>query len=164
MDTRITDGLVILGKITAILLIIGGVLFGLTLIAYGMMSSNFKGGKTLANVSQVNCTQKLDLMMKPHVSCDLDLAYKVGNTPMKSTFKDIPKDAISTDYPLAIQYEEADPSKISLIVMDKKNSMGNIVMGILILLVSLYLGMWLYNTDSLTSLLGIGQLGRFIVA
>ena len=37
------------------------------------------------------------------------------------------------------------------------------IMGILIIILVIYLGNWLYNNDSLSSILGIGQLGSFIV-
>jgi hypothetical protein len=161
----IVNGLVILGKITAIFFIIGGIIAGLGLIMYSFVSKQFNGEKTMAIVDKDNikCSQQVNFRMKPEILCDVPLKYNVDGKEMTTTLNSIPNDMINPNYPIKIEYNRKKPDNVSLIMFDKKNSSSNMIMGILIIILVIYLGNWLYNNDSLSSILGIGQLGSFIV-
>ena len=163
MDNTITNGLVILGKIFAILFIIGGILYGLYLVSYGFMAANFDGEKTTGVIGAMSCAQELDMMMKPQVTCDIPIAYLVDKKPMTTVLNDVPLNAINPNYPINLQYEKKDPSKVSLVIFDKKKATASIITGVIVAIVAIYIGMWIYRTDALSSILGIGQLGRFII-
>jgi hypothetical protein len=165
MDNTITDGVIMLGKIVAILIIFAGVMFGISLVSYGIMSMKFDGKTTTATIDSKNvaCVQKLDLMMQPRIDCDVPITYNVDGKPMTLTLNNLPKNALSAEYPVAVSYENADPSKVSLLVFDKSSAPMNIVLGIFMIIISVYIGMWIYKTNAFASVLGIGQLGRMIV-